>query len=163
MNDCNWWSCRHFCTKGDNFCIFLFAFLHTQSLLKRVLLYKEIICSFLEQILSLDSRPLLRFLEGDKRNYDRAISPECVYIPLILFIPIFRWHSLHTILPDGLCAFPTDFQNSVWTSTNFDTMTFTTSQLMVTAAKDFTGTDSPPVFFLSWDCFDSSGLTIILR
>ena len=31
--------------KGDNFCDFLFSFLHTSPLLKRSLLYKERICS----------------------------------------------------------------------------------------------------------------------
>ena len=39
--------------KGDNFCDFLFALLHANSLLKRDLLYKERICSLREQILSL--------------------------------------------------------------------------------------------------------------
>ena len=39
-------------SKGDNFCDFLFAFLNSKPLLKRVLLLKESICSQGEQMLS---------------------------------------------------------------------------------------------------------------
>ena len=46
--------------KGDNFCDFLYTFLHTKPLLKRGLLQKERICSQGEQILSFWSRPLFR-------------------------------------------------------------------------------------------------------
>ena len=38
--------------KGDYFCDFLFAFLHTKSFMSRVLLYKERLCSQGNEILS---------------------------------------------------------------------------------------------------------------
>ena len=59
--------------------------------------------------------------------------------------------------------FPTDFQNTVWTSTNFETMTFSTSGVTVTAAKEFAPTTQPAAYLLSWDCFSSSSMTYILR
>ena len=54
--------------KGDNFYNFLFAFLFTQTLLKRGLLLKERIYSQGEQILFFKSKPLFRMMENDLRE-----------------------------------------------------------------------------------------------
>ena len=59
--------------KGDNFCDFRFALLHAKSLLKGGLLYKESKCIPYSEDLS---------LEWDKNKFERAVSPEGVYILL---------------------------------------------------------------------------------
>ena len=56
-----------FFIRGDNFCDFLFAFLHT-SLLKRGLLYRE-----------------ASFSGGGQTNFDKIHSPESVYALLLNF------------------------------------------------------------------------------
>ena len=49
--------------KGNNFCDFLFASLHTSHLLKRRRFFKERICSFRVDSLS----------EGDKKGFSRVV------------------------------------------------------------------------------------------
>ena len=94
--------------KGNNFCDFLFVFLHSKPLLKRGLLTKENICSQGEQILSFKSRTILSRGRGGgggaggggcggggagggggggeaKMFFDRVISPENVSILLNIY------------------------------------------------------------------------------
>ena len=68
--------------KGDNFCVFLFAFLHNKSLLKRVKwIYskrKEFAPSG-SKFFSFREDP---YSEGSQNNFERFVSLENVSIPL---------------------------------------------------------------------------------
>ena len=99
--------------KGDNFCDFRFAFLHTKSLLQRGLLQRERICSHGEQILYSKHREqiisfksknvapmgwgqILSFKSSllfrrDVTNFSRVTSPLKVYpFPLTMQKRVFR-------------------------------------------------------------------------
>ena len=65
--------------KGDNFCAFLFAFLHTKSLLKRGLLWKEQICFKGEYLLKLHHRNILIW----KSLYSEAMTALSGFTPCI--------------------------------------------------------------------------------
>ena len=65
--------------KGDNFCDFRFAFLHTKSLLKKDLLQKERFCSEGGDILSFKSRAPFR---KKAKPCERLASLEGLSIPL---------------------------------------------------------------------------------
>ena len=59
--------------KGHNFCNFMFAFLHTKSLLKEVYTKKKTFASKGNKFFHFKVDP---FSEGRQNNLDRVITPE---------------------------------------------------------------------------------------
>ena len=73
--------------KGDNFCAFLFPFMHAKTLLKSSLLLKERICFQWEQILSFESRPLFQKECRKKIEKMASLLTECMHFLLSIDTP----------------------------------------------------------------------------